>query len=250
MERHLSVELPGKLPLSVVGEERFAGEEVLDASVDVVRVFVVGLHVEASFGSIEVEAFCTLEFRWCESVLSGTFGHTYGCDECAENVFLPAGDAEREGALCARDEKVACACCGTLYGRARLLAEFGKTVVEHGRDEAFNVIVVQVFDGVLLVVGGDVVFLIEVTKNDGLFGVFLNIDNHLFVVGHGIVDALGATLGQRNGREEFLDFLLDLIHIDIAYDDDGLQVRTVPLLVIVAQVLVWEVVDDVHRADG
>ena len=84
-------------------------------------------------------------------------------------------------------------------------------------------------------------------QHDGLFGILLDIDNHRIVVADGIVFALGSILGHRNGREEPFDLLLHLIDIHIAHHNDGLQVRTVPLLVIVPQVLILEVVDHLHR---
>ena len=87
-------------------------------------------------------------------------------------------------------------------------------------------------------------------QHDGLFGIFFNVDNHFLVVCHGKVDALGTLLRQRNGRESLLDFLFHLVYVEVADHDNGLQVGPIPLLVIVAQILIREVVDDFHRADG
>ena len=87
-------------------------------------------------------------------------------------------------------------------------------------------------------------------QDNGLLGIFLDGDNHLVVVVHGIVNALGGLLGHGDGREHLLDFLFHLVHVDVTHDDDGLQVRTIPLVVIVTQVLIGEVVNDIHRADG
>ena len=87
-------------------------------------------------------------------------------------------------------------------------------------------------------------------EHDGLFAILLDIDNHLLIVVHRIVFALGSILRHRDGREEFLDFLLHLIHIDVAHHNDGLQVRAIPLVIVVAQVLVGKVIDDIHRTDG
>ena len=88
------------------------------------------------------------------------------------------------------------------------------------------------------------------TQHDGLLGILLDGDNHLVIITHWIIDALGGLLGHGDGRENLLDFLLHLVHIDVTHDYDGLQVGAIPFLVIITQVLVGEMVNDVHRADG
>ena len=87
-------------------------------------------------------------------------------------------------------------------------------------------------------------------EHNGLLGVFPDGDNHLVVVTHGIIDTLSGFLGHGDGRVDFLDFLFHLVHVDVTHHNDGLQVGAIPLLVIVAQVLIGEMVNDVHRADG
>ena len=86
--------------------------------------------------------------------------------------------------------------------------------------------------------------------DDGLFLILLDGDNHLVIVGHGVIDALSRIHRLGNQREKSLDFLLHLIDVNVAYHHDGLQVGTIPLLIVVAQVLIRKVVDDVHRTDG
>ncbi len=77
-----------------------------------------------------------------------------------------------------------------------------------------------------------------------------DVDYRGVVVGHGIVDALGLALGTRNVAEHGLDLALHLVHVDIANYDDALQVGVVPRVVVVAQILIGEVVDDVDAANG
>ena len=84
---------------------------------------------------------------------------------------------------------------------------------------------------------------------DGLFLVLFDVDDHFLVVTNGIVDAFGSLLRHGDRGEDLLDFLLHLVDINIAHYDDGLQVGAIPLLIVVAQVLVREVIDNLHRAD-
>ena len=77
--------------------------------------------------------------------------------------------------------------------------------------------------------------------------VLLHRDNHLPVVGHGEVCPLGSVGRHLDGREDFLYLGFHLVHVNVAHDDDALLVGAVPLLIVVAQCLVGEVVHDLHR---
>ena len=87
------------------------------------------------------------------------------------------------------------------------------------------------------------------TEHNGLLLILLDVDNHLVVIGYWIVDTLGSLLWHWDRREDFLDYLLHLINVEIANNDDGLQIGAIPLLIVVAQVIIREVVYNVHRAD-
>ncbi len=56
--------------------------------------------------------------------------------------------------------------------------------------------------------------------------------------------------GHGDGSEDFLDLVLDVVHVDVADNYDGLLVGAVPCVVVVAQNLRVEVVDHLHRAYG
>ena len=79
------------------------------------------------------------------------------------------------------------------------MAQFGKTVIEHGADEIVDVTVAQVGLVVFLAVGRGVSFLVQVTQHDGLLGILLDGDNHLVIVANGVIDALGWLLGHGDG---------------------------------------------------
>ena len=65
-----------------------------------------------------------------------------------------------------------------------------------------------------------------------------------------IVDTLGRVLGRRYLTEKPLHLSLHAVYIEVANHHNGLQVRAVPLVIVVAQVLISKVVHHVHTADG
>ena len=98
---------------------------------------------------------------------------------------------------------------------------------------------------------GQGVRLEEYLQNAGsLFLILVYNINRLLGVGHGVVLVSGGVFRHLDGREDFLDALLDLVDIDVAHYDNALEVGAIPLLVIVAQFLRLEVVDNAHKADG
>ena len=71
-------------------------------------------------------------------------------------------------------------------------------------------------------------------------------ENHLLVVLYRIVDALGGVLCLLYFLEYLLDFLFHIINVNVADNYNTLQVGAVPLLIVVAQSLMREVVDNLH----
>ena len=183
-------------------------------------------------------------------MLTGAFSLGHGSLKTAQDAVLLAADGHGEGLLGTADEEGTGTAGGAEEGWVGLLAHLAKTAVEHGAYEVVYVVGANILLVVLLAVGRGIVLHIEMGHDDGLLLVLLDVDYHALVVGHGVVDALGRVDGLGNLREECLDFLFYLVDVDVAHDDDGLQVGAIPLVVVVAQVLVGEVVDDIHGADG
>ena len=81
--------------------------------------------------------------------------------------------------------------------------------------------------------------------------VLVNRNYRFFVVWHGVTLKLGCIGSCRSYVGEYsLYFLLHFIDIYIAYDDYSLKVGTIPLAVVAAKVVIWEVHHYVHLADG
>ncbi len=86
---------------------------------------------------------------------------------------------------------------------------------------------------------GDGLLLVVVADNDGLV-----------VVGNAVVDTLGGINGCGNVGKDFLQSLLGAVNVQVAHNDDALQVGTIPLLIISTQRLGFEIVHHFHGSDG
>ena len=95
---------------------------------------------------------------------------------------------------------------------------------------------------VVLVHEQELHYLLLLVRRDG--------DERFLVVGHGEVRAGCGGFGHTDGAEHFLYLALDAVGVNVAHHNDALQVGAVPLLVVVAQGLVGEVVHHLHGADG
>ena len=86
---------------------------------------------------------------------------------------------------------------------------------------------------------------------DDIRGFFVRDDgNDRFrIVLDGIIGAGSRIHRSRDIGKHGFDGLLDGIHINIAHDDDGLQVGTIPLVVISPQFIRFEIVNHLNRAN-
>ena len=72
----------------------------------------------------------------------------------------------------------------------------------------------------------------------------------LVVVGHGHIDDGRGVLELLHVAPETLDLGLGMIDIDVTDDDDGLVAWVIPLVIVVAELIVLEVVHHRHQTDG
>ena len=223
---------------------------MLHAETDELRVHTVVALVPLALVVTQLLQLGAVKLLLRKTLLTGLLGSGHGRDDAAEDVLLLTADRERESLLRAAEEEVAGTARTALEGRHGLLLQLVQTAVEHRGDESVHIVAAQVSLVVLLRVGRGRPLHVEVAEHDGLLLILLDADNHRVVVVHRIVDALGGVLRHGDGGEELLDFPLHLVHVDVAHDDDGLQVGPIPLIIIVAQVLIGEVVYDIHRTDG
>ena len=165
-------------------------------------------------------------------------------------VFAVLGRCRHfKGILGLREEVVAIVSTGTCERTVRFLREFLQPLVEHHGDDFLGVRVDVIVHITFLIIRESIVLHAEA---------YLAV-RHLLVLSEDVDGFLGVRhllvydlcrVG-RNGRlrPELLDFAFDMVYIHIADDDDALIVGTVPLLIVVAEVLIREIVDNAHQAD-
>ena len=136
-------------------------------------------------------------------------------------------------------------------GAVRLLSHVAQAGVEHACCHSLEVAQHNVVQIEFFLAGNS-----GVLEHDGyltvlLFFILINNDDGILVVGNFLVNHLGCIgTGGGNILEELLDLCLDVINVNITHDYQGLVVGTIPLVVVVTQLIILEVVNDIHQADG
>ena len=134
-------------------------------------------------------------------------------------------------------------------GTVRIVGELLQTCIEHIRYDSLHIDLDEVVH-VLLVLGlGGVVLHEDHELIDAHLLVLLEDIDGLVIVGHFLGHHLRSLGADLDAAEELLHLLLEVVDVDVANDDDGLIVRTIPLLVVLLQGLGLEVVDDAHQSD-
>ena len=192
----------------------------------------------------------TEQFRFGHAVLAYAHEFLHHYVECF-GIFAGFGkNVYRKRIFGLADNIIAVAATGGGEGAVGLLRQFVKAGVDDIATEVHH----QFYDVLHLRAAnliGHGVGLEEYLHNAGsLFLVLIYNINRLLGVGHGVVLVSGSVFRHLDGREDFLDALLYLIDVDVAHHDNALQVGAIPLLVIVAQFLRLEVIDNAHKADG
>ena len=133
--------------------------------------------------------------------------------------------------------------------RVGALYEFCETALRHIVDEVLDFLRGEVLDGVFERVGPNVALEIDGDCVAGLLLVFLAYVDGFVVVWNGVINERGRTGGVGEVGEVLLYLGFYLGNVDVANYDNRLMVRMVPSLVIIFEVLVGEVVNDVHKTD-
>ena len=202
------------------------------------------------FNSTEVFSLGAGIFSGGEAKLLSAEGfHSGSLHSLAHFAFLRK-NADSERILCLGKDVVAiaCACLNEwTFGVLRLLVE---TVVKHLGDAPFAVIVNEIHHAVLFRFWEWVVLVHHLHDVHLLFLILVNHDDGFGVVRHLFVNHL-SRIGSRsrNSAEHFLNLLHGVVHIDVAHHNHGLVVGAIPFLIVVADFVVFEIVDHAHQAD-
>ena len=186
----------------------------------------------------------------CETELGGAA--SLGQHRCDSGFHLSVlgQNVQFEGVNGLREHILSVASRGLKERALGFLSIFAQAVVEHREGSVLHVVGEEIDQRTLQRVGEGLVLHHDVNQVDLLLLVFVDDEDGLCIVGNGLCGYQRTVLGQHDGREERLDFLLYLVHIHITHDDDALIVGTIPFLVIGLEERALEVVDDFHQSDG
>ena len=105
VKTHLAIKQFHQLEVVSRGQDRLSLQEVVHALAHIVRVLIVFLHLQLSFGSIEIKFLGTFQLTLCKTMLTGTFHLAYGYRNATQYIVLLATDAQAEGILGAGNEE-------------------------------------------------------------------------------------------------------------------------------------------------
>ena len=157
---------------------------------------------------------------------------------------------EFEAVLGLRQQILAVECRTLIEGARLLLCHFRQALTYHLRDNADGIVLDEIAQIGLLLIGGGIVLHHDSHLAHLHLLVFIEDIDGFLVVGHELANNLWSIGVNSDAAEEFLHLCLNMVNVDVANDDDGLIVRTVPLVIVCTQSLGTEAVDDRHQADG
>ena len=244
----------GELVFGFDAHHGFVGEEVGEHGVEVARGLLLVSFLKLRLVLTEHVGLGALIFRFGEAeFLHAVALGDDGGEGFVDAILILGSGSNGPGILGVGDHEGAVITVAIDEGWIRLLGQFPRAVVEH----LGNQVLYDVADPVGHVVThfhrGDVVFVEDGDVVAGLFHIGGDAHDGLFVVGHGEVDALGWVDRSWDVGKHLFDAVLDLINVDVADDDDALEVGTVPFMIVVAKELMVEMshhflgTDDGHR---
>ena len=251
---HSSVEhrehLLHHLPLHLDTGHRLSTEEVTlyftnDGTVLLLVALVVGiLHATEDVG------LHTLNLTVGEAELNSRKQDAHGCIEAILPFVLAENDVEFKAFLSLADDVLAKFCTSLHKRRIGFLREFSQALIEgHGDDvleDAGHIANLRKLDGI-----GQWVGLVHDSKDVVvLLGVAGYGHQRLLVVLYGEIHTFSLVLGIVDISPKGLNLLLYNIDIYIANDEYTLQVRTIPLVIVVAQLVVCKVINHRHQTNG
>ena len=206
--------------------------------------------VIGALNSTHVVFLCTGILGGRETVLGGTQHLGQACLSCGLDHTILGNENQVKCSLGIGTHIAAVIGIGLNEGAIGILSLLLQALIEHGIYQVLCIEVNEIVDVALLFLLDNVMLEHELDEAELLLHVLLDDDDGLVGVRYRIGFHLG---GIRTGCGDVLEHLLDLglgvVHVNVAHDDQGLVVGAIPLVVVVAQHLIGEVVHDVHRAD-
>ena len=252
LEGHCSLELLCHLKLELDAGDGDELSEVLGVFAGVrgvlASVALLVLAVECSY----VLGFGAVVFAGGEAVASGAEELAVSGLDGGTDVVALADNLEGEGVLGVSEQEGAQLERSLGEGAVGLFGHVACALVEHAVDHALDVRDCEVGHFAADFAGQELLGELEghQTDGDGLLFVLADGVDGAFVVADTLVYAGSGVGGHLDGAEDFLDLRLDVGGVDVTDDDDGLVVGAVPRLIVVAENLGVEVVDNGHQTDG
>ena len=197
----------------------------------------------------EVFSLHTVVLACCKAILTNTLCLTIDSCKRFEVLAFLCISCHIEGCLWLRKHIIAIVRISTSERTVSLLSQFRESLIEHHCDDILCIRVYIVVHIALLCVREGVMLhtetnlavrhLLVLTKHvDSILSVWHSLFNYLCSIG-------------RNSRisPKLLNLVLCVVHIDITNNDDTLIIWTIPLLIIIAEVLIRELINNAHQTD-
>ena len=226
-------------------------KEMTDIGVDERRVRTLVAGFVCSINLREILVLEALILALCEAVARSTKQLSVCClDTFCITIFLHA-DVKRKCILCLCHKEVAITNICTRERSICLTSYLIQALIEHTCNGILHEVNHHISQGSPQLSRQRVALEHDGCHHAGELLVRADEDERLLVVGHRELFANSGIgrCGSNIGKHR-LQLLLDFIGVNVAHNNQSLQVWTIPFAVIAAESLIGEVLHDLHRADG
>ena len=180
---------------------------------------------------------CPLIFGGCEAILLHPLRLAHQGSQGRIDGLLFGNGRHRPGSLRTSHEEVSLKGSCIHKGWIGLLDQFVEPFAHHGRGHRLDVVLDQSGYGSAQLPRHLLVFVEDIEHRTGRFLVGRDGDQRLHIVRYQLLFPFGRIHRSRNVGKDLFQPLFQLIHIDVAHDNDRLQIRTIPFLVIGPQLV-------------
>ena len=135
-------------------------------------------------------------------------------------------------------------------GAVGVLGLFVKSLIEHGVHHVLHVVDDEIVNVILIFFLNNVMLEHEIDVTELLLHILINRNDGFIIIRNRVGFNLGS-IGTRGGDilKQLANFGLGVVHVNVTHDDQRLVVGAIPFVIVVAQHLIGEIIDHVHRAD-
>ena len=224
-------------------------QEVLHILLHVIVVLLLVSLVVELFDVAEPIGLCALVFAGGKTKIVHPFGFAKKGQE--GRVGLPRFNDARQlhGIRRSHAKKGSIARSSICKRRILVLHHLLKSIRQHPVDHIRSEIVNEIIDHRFLLFGKGVTLIRDHKITRGLLLIRHHGYGRRLVIRYFFVHTLGGVHRFGNAAKNALHVFLDLLGIEISDDDNGLEVRTIPFMIVVAQLLRLKMIHDAHQAN-